>query len=674
MARVSFTLRRNVIDRGSFVRYDVDTFNAAASVGNAASAGTWEYDTEGSRDVDTSLRSDGYTLPAAEFAETFFEAVAVAYGVNELTWAVNLYPLSDLVLPSEVVIVHSYEAFPETIDSGNVLVESSADFKYDHTNVGQGRWSYYSLFVRYRSLANPTGYYDRVATIELLNPVMYGSTALLWDRVPQYYKELDYEIGQPVDNFSLTDLGVFPSASTIGPLYRFLSVFGFEMDRIRTTVDYLAVSKDPFESNTENLEAISSMMGLGLSPTLYSGKVVRSVLDDIGYLRSSKGTLDSVRTYGRAVSGCDIDVDPDTKEITFYAERTNYITDPLDATGLISAPRAAHAVEAVPPVYNMGSYDPTSYNPADYNTYPPTFSSTANYVPGMYWTSASAGTFNGVTVAVDDYIVAYLDGEWPVDSNGDRRSLTVEDMSFSVSGYTFASTKYSSYTIHTQSGTRYTANNSGDSDGVTHLMFRITCPVPAKLGDNVFFSVHSGTGADHVVWARMVDTSGNVMGESNRVIRSGTNYIEIPIKSNAQQTTYTVGFIEFMVDLSAAGTFDARYFLVERNNIGKYFDGNNFRGGWLVDTVTTPGTSILVSDYDWSDDGDPDPGDSSTYQNGDPYLSISVYTENFKVKQDLLSSRFLDEFPVNVADHYSIVDYNAVPGMDAIDQYFFSLP
>jgi len=676
MARVSFTLRRDVIDRGSYVRYDTDTYNAAASIGNAASAGTWEWDYDGSRDVDSSLRSDGYVLPAAEFAESFFEATAVSYGVNALTWGVNLYPLSDSVLPYEIVLVQSYEGSPETIDSGTVLVESDTTFSYDHTGVTQGIWSYYSLFVRYRSLANPTGYYDKVATLEVINPVMYGSTTLLWERIPQYYRELDIETGEDIDDasYSLTDIGVFPEGTKIGPLYRFLSVFGFEMDRVRTLIDYLMVSKDPYESNTENLEAISNMMGLYLSPTLYSGTSIRRVLDDIGYLRRSKGSYESLRLYGRALSGCDIEIDETNQEVTFYAERTNYITDPLDATGLISPPRAAHEVEAVPPRYNMGGYDPTTYDVNDTDTYPQPLG--ASYAPGMYWTaSASATDFNGFAVDSGDYIVAYLDGAWPTNADGNKVTLTVDDMSFAVSGYTFSSTKYSAYTIHTQSGTRYTSNGSGDSVGVTHLMFRIDCPVPVKEGDSLFFSMHSGVGTEHLVWARMTDESGNVMGESNRVVRSeGLNYIEVPITDNASLTEYTVGFIEFLVDLSAAGSFDATYFLAERNNVGSYFDGNNYRGGWLIDTVTTPGTSILINDYDWSDDGEPDPGDSSTYQNGDPYVSISVYTENYSVKKSLLSNYFLGAFPVNVADDYSIVDYNAVPGMDAIDAYFFSLP
>ena len=77
MARVSFTLRRSTVDRGSYVRFDTDTYDTAASAGNSASAGTWTYAAD--RDSDASLRSDGYQLPPIEYVESYLEAFPVTY-------------------------------------------------------------------------------------------------------------------------------------------------------------------------------------------------------------------------------------------------------------------------------------------------------------------------------------------------------------------------------------------------------------------------------------------------------------------------------------------------------------------------------------------------------------------------------------------------------------------
>lgn len=643
MARVSFTLRKTGIDRGSYARYDIDVFNTAASAGNAASAGTWVVDDDaGSRDTDTALRSDNYQIPPNEFVESFLEATAVAYGVISVAWGANLpsEDLSSTPIATNAILVYSSAGPPATVSSGDVLAESSTDFAYEHTGLEGGRWAYYTLFIKYESTtADP--YYEPVASIEVLVPYNYGSTALLWRRVPQYYREADTRIGDyidPASEFAITELGGLPVGNKVGPLYRFLAIFGFEMDRVRTIVDYLMISKDPAEANSETLDAVANTVGLGFSSNIINTERLRAILDDIGYLRRGKGTVDGVANYGRAFSGSEIEVDQLNREIKFYAQRVNYITDPLDATGLVTH-RPAHEVEAVRPRYNRGSYDPTTYVAGNSATYP-SKGSDESYIPGMYWTAASATTFEGIPVGVGDYIVAYDDGG---------------STAFAVHGNDFAATNYSAYTTYGVAGADYTPNSSGASVGVTHVMFHIDCPIPVKEADSVAFSVHSTIGTSGLKWVRLVDESGNIVGWSDGVTRAGDSPAAEAIAASNLDGEWTIAFIEFLVDMSAISVYQLKYLLAERNRIGEYFDGSFTRGGWILDPA---GNS--TSDYRWSSEGS---------NNGNAYESISVYSEDYRRTRSLLDSYFRQSLPVTVADYYNFTAFDAIPGMDAIDTY-----
>lgn len=643
MARVSFTLRKTGIDRGSYARYDIDVFNTAASAGNAASAGTWVVDDDaGSRDTDTALRSDNYQIPPNEFVESFLEATAVAYGVVSVAWGANLpsEELSSTPIATNAILVYSSAGPPATVSSGDVLAESSTDFAYEHTGLEGGRWAYYTLFIKYESTtADP--YYEPVASVEVLVPYNYGSTALLWRRVPQYYREADTRIGDyidPTSEFATTELGGLPVGNKVGPLYRFLSIFGFEMDRVRTIIDYLMISKDPAEANSETLDAVANTVGLGFSSNIINTERLRAILDDIGYLRRGKGTVDGVANYGRAFSGSEIEVDQLNREIKFYAQRVNYITDPLDATGLVTH-RPAHEVEAVRPRYNRGSYDPTTYIAGNSATYP-SKGSDESYVPGMYWTAASATTFEEIPVGVGDYIVAYDDGG---------------STAFAVHGNDFAATNYSAYTTYSVADADYTPNSSGASVGVTHVMFHIDCPIPVKEADSVAFSVHSTIGTSGLKWVRLVDESGNIIGWSDGVTRAGDAPAAEAIAAENLDGEWTIAFIEFLVDMSAISVYQLKYLLAERNRLGEYFDGSFTRGGWILDPA---GNS--TSDYRWSSEGS---------NNGNAYESISVYSEDYRRTRSLLDSYFRQSLPVTVSEYYTFTAFDAIPGMDAIDTY-----
>jgi hypothetical protein len=64
-------------------------------------------------------------------------------------------------------------------------------------DVPQGKWAYFSLFVQYSSSSYT--YYERVASVKILATEYLGSTYALWDRIPEYYREQDSNLGEFLD-------------------------------------------------------------------------------------------------------------------------------------------------------------------------------------------------------------------------------------------------------------------------------------------------------------------------------------------------------------------------------------------------------------------------------------------------------------------------------------------
>lgn len=539
MARVSFTLRKTDSGLGSYLRYD---------------------DSLGVRtDDDSALRADNLQLAPSSsltLATATFDATAVTYGAVELGWDVPIVTtLTTTPDVSGIVLVYSPSGSPQTLASGTILVESSNTYNYSHSGLTEGRWAYYTLFLHYQSSLGDS-YYEKAASLAVLVPRDYGSTRLLWNRIPLFYRLQDVALGDT--NYDAND---FSSALTgmdskIGPLFKFLSIFGFEMDRMRTMVDYQMVEYDPALANEEHLDALSSTLGVSLQSSDLGGARLRNLIDHIGVFRRSKGTPSGTEFVAQALTGSDVHIDQTTGEITIYSQRVNHITTPKDGSG-ITTHRAAYDTEVTSP--NAFSTDMSAYS----------------------------GTY-------------------------------------SVTGNTFTTT------------------GTGASVGVQHVMIHLSSPIPVQLNDFVGFSVQSNDGTNAIKWARLVNGAGAVMGtQSVPTTVAGSTVFEVSVDSNASVGIWTNAYVEYLVDLSAVPAFVNGSLLAERNHLGDYFDGDTVRGGWLVD-------SSSVSDYRWA---------------GSANSSRSLYAEDYQRTNGIIDAVLLDVFPITEASKYTIVSYNAVPGV-----------
>lgn len=305
MARVSFTLRSS--QGGSALQRDPSLLV----------------------DDDSALRGEAFggnvpvpPPPSAPSVPVFgatssFSATPIDYGVVQLQWNIGTPLVSTVTTdaqPTEIVIRYSTVGEPMTPQEGSRVTTISPGrevFSLDHSNLPQGVWVYYSLFARYESTTlNP--WYERVASLTVLVPRDYKSTDLLWSRIPEHYRIVDS--AQAEGNFEVRSLdntrAIPDELIEQGPLYRMLSAFGWEMDRTRTLAHYLMVQKDPDLATPEVLDALAYELGLDLTSQDLGTTRLRGILSDIGYLREFKGTVQGVREWLTALSGCDVVIRP----------------------------------------------------------------------------------------------------------------------------------------------------------------------------------------------------------------------------------------------------------------------------------------------------------------------------------------------------------------------------
>lgn len=313
--------------------------------------------------VPSALRADGVqVVPASSTAITgnSFSAVPVTYGSVELSWSAPLTStLTVSPVPTDAIVVYSAAGIPQTIRSGIVMYEGSGLSTLTQTGLPQGQWAYYSLFLHFQS-SGGDNYYEKVAELEVIVPTDYGSVLHLWNGIPELYRRLDTEQGTYAEDdvlgisalsyfgYVVVDGAITVTGDKIGPLFMFLSIIGFDMDYMRTLIDYVMVSKDPEVANSETLDALSGMLGVPLTTDDLGGARLRGILDCIGLLRRSKGTPSSIGIFASALAGGTVMLNANTHDFSVNSQRVNYIMHPKTGGSSVEW-RPAHSSEVLTP-------------------------------------------------------------------------------------------------------------------------------------------------------------------------------------------------------------------------------------------------------------------------------------------------------------------------------------
>ena len=295
MARISFTLKTNV---GSDPNY-------AGSFLQPGSANIYG-------DDGSALKADGYvTTPATAMGtSSYISAMPTDYNKVLLEWGISstlAATASATPAVTALTICYSFTGPPQTLPEGVRLpleiTASNSSSSYSHTDLPSGKWVYYTIFAKYES----TGYrswYEKVASTEVLVPKDYGYSDTLFRRIPLHYRLQDEQIG--LTNLLSPNLGDLPESLRVaGPLQRMLDVFGWEVNVIKTIIDYVITQKDPFVANSEMIEKLAVEIGVPLTVADLGTTKLRELVADFTYLTQNEGLLTGVQEYITAIAGCD---------------------------------------------------------------------------------------------------------------------------------------------------------------------------------------------------------------------------------------------------------------------------------------------------------------------------------------------------------------------------------
>lgn len=318
MAFTSFTVRNTISNNGSSLRRTNVTQDSSTPDGS------------GNLVYDSGLRADGFFIPVPEsFLESTFEANVYNRTEIELNWDFGFTIVETPGAspePVEVLIKASVYGEPITAGDGDTVISVTyANYTLAHTDsnslyVKEGNWVYYSMFVRYED-STGDAFYERVATLSIQIPRNFNSTEDLWSRIPTHYRGLDAEYAANTADYPYEN----------GPLYRYIELFGWELDKIRTTVYDTMRINDPEVVHSSAIDALANQTGIEFTKEALGTSKLRAVLNNIGYLRRTKGTLNSIESYISALSGCGVTTTFNfgVTEFNVHPMRVNLITDPF---------------------------------------------------------------------------------------------------------------------------------------------------------------------------------------------------------------------------------------------------------------------------------------------------------------------------------------------------------
>ena len=329
MVTTSFTLRKTSTGFGSYTRKNAD---------------------------DTALKSDGFvTTTNAITGNNTFSANVFNSESLILSWSLSfaLATSGEEPAPTQLTIVASTTGEPQTIKDGTLvtsITSNSVSAYMDEVRAEQGRWVYYSLFAKYSDFeATPTEWYEKLTSLYIQVPKPYNSIDNLWARIPEYYRTLD-------------------AAQEDQPLYNFLELFGWEIDRTRTLIDTVALSNDPDIAVTPALAELAYEVGLETTIDAVGPTKVRRLLSSIGEVRRRKGTVNSVEYYLNALTGCTVSyqtsgVGASASHIfNVHSQRINFCSDPTfnqavsgSATSTAGSTRSSYTSSSTWGVYSYGA-------------------------------------------------------------------------------------------------------------------------------------------------------------------------------------------------------------------------------------------------------------------------------------------------------------------------------
>lgn len=653
MALVSFRLRRTD-DVGSYVREEAR--------------------------LDSAIRSDNYVAPSETFGTSTFDVFVLNVEKDtvidasrpsgeytqytstvELSWTLEteLETNPASTAPVGIWIVVNQYGEPVTVEDGNVVFSCDASTYVEttthiSTTLKPGSWLYYGFFIKYSD--GTTEWFEQVATQYVQIPKYYESTATLWNKIPEYYRALD-------------------ASSANNNLYDFLSLFGWELDKIKSLIDSVVTINDPLISTTPALELIAKQLGIPNTAAEIGTNKLRNILLNVFELRKRKGTAFGTAAYVSALSGCPAVFDTTTNTLKVTSQRVNLISDPKfrqqDVSFYVGTPSV---IDRTPFILRSSSGGAALRNPdsnddalraytsnplslgelAEYTTV-----TTTNTAASVGWGVYTYGASFDTSASVPNIDNVIYDGEIvsgasvsTVASNGNGLRIEIPSNASGSQTVVVYGRKPFYYRETNVYNTSFYANLSGASFinfrfiAYDDIINTLEIDPPDYYGETLFHdSWNTGTADSNNLFLYGADSNYNASSPGLATIGRyavehpqalGASYTEIPI---VPALVFTANPGDIII-LSK--------WLVEPNSFGKYFDGDEIFGGFVREA--NQASPIGLSDYRWGPDG------------GNTNQDFSYYTLDYGRVVSAVT-RVVEEhlLPITLINTYTI-EWNVIPG------------
>lgn len=210
--------------------------------------------------------------------EASLRASTPDYGVVVVSWTPPAEGWSRLRL------VRNLSGIPSSIDDGLVVLaeeDTEGTPVYNDLDVAPGRRYYYGLFL----FMPGTQEWSPAGAAEAFTVHEHGYTDVLWGKLPELYRGGD-----------ITE----PGGGTNDALYRFLSIFGFELDGLRTQIDSLL----DIGGAASVLPALLRQFLFDTGPEI-GVRAARQLAANAPTLYNTKGTRAAVENFVSIITGWD---------------------------------------------------------------------------------------------------------------------------------------------------------------------------------------------------------------------------------------------------------------------------------------------------------------------------------------------------------------------------------
>ena len=653
MALVSFRLRRSD-DVGSYLREE--------------------------NRLDSAIRSDNYIEPAlttgtSTFSANIFNLIEntvidpsrpggsyLTYeALVDLEWTLETALVSEPseTSPIEIHIVINQFGEPLTVQDGTtVFTCNSTNFvnSYRHSSIlyKPGTWLYYGFFIHYSD--GTSDWFERAADVRIQLPRYYESVDNLWQRIPEYYRGLDYDQGN-------------------SHLYKFLQLFGWELDRARTLIDSLISINDPLTSPTPALDAVAKQLGVPITSLDVGTARLRNVLSNIFNLRQRKGTVNGITSFISALSGCRSRYDADTDTFYVYSQRVNLLSDPKfrqqDLSFYVGTPstldrtpftlRKSDGGTALRnPNNNDDALRGTTTNPlslGELAAYATTTS--ANAAASVGWGVYTYGANFGASASVPNIESIIYDGQnissasvSVVMANGDGIKIEIPNdvtgsqvvVVYGRKPFTYRNdvTYYSSFNCNLSGASFVNFRFITNSNVINYLEIE----PPDSVGNYLYYdSWNTESAANQEIFLYGNGAYYNASAPGLATLgRFSLQHPQTTDVDNVEQVV--VPALVFFAD--PGDTIIVSKWLVEPNAVGEYFDGDNIFGGF-IQQANQPSV-VGIADYRWGPNG------------GSNNQDFSYYTLDYARAVDTVTRVVSDHLiPVNMIGNYTI-SWNTIPG------------